>query len=379
MPGLNTLAVRSFDDGERGNRPLSPPVIRATTYEAPTAAEHARLFETGATTFYQRFGNPNAAAAAARVAELEGAEAALVFGSGMGAIATSLFTVLRSGDHVVAQDAIFDQTHRLLEGPLREFGVTTTFLDPRVPGAVERALRPETRLIYVETPSNPMLHVVPLAPLGRLARAHGVQLFVDSTFASPALQQPLAHGATLSLHSGTKYLGGHSDVMAGVASGSAELLARIRQMQILLGTVLAPDAAWLLLRGIRTLGLRVPRQAQTALALARYLAAHPAIAEVRYPFLEGFENGADARAQMSAGGGVITFRVRAGGDAAAAFVERLKLIVLATSLGGVESVAELPFDLDFVSPGAERAAWVRFSVGIEDEDDLRADLEQALA
>lgn len=376
--GFNTRAASGFPPATRGNRPLSPPVERATTFEAPTAAEHARLYHQGARTFYQRFGNPTTAAAAAKIAELEGAEAALVFSSGMGAISTSLMTVLRGGDHVVAQDAIFDQTHRFLAGPLKDLGVETTFLDPRVPGAVERALRPNTKLIYLETPSNPMLHVVPLAEHAALARQRGLLLFVDGTFASPALQQPLALGVSLSLHSATKYLGGHSDVMAGCASGATELIGRIREMQILLGTILAPDAAWLLLRGVRTLGLRIARQSRTAASLARYLAAHPAVADVRYPFLEGFDNEAAARAQMRAGGGMITFRIRAGGDAAARFVERLRHIVLATSLGGVESVVELPYDLDFTPDGGERPAWVRFSVGIEEEADLRADLEQAL-
>jgi len=376
--GFNTRAVAAHEPGTRANRPLSPPVHRSTTFEAASAEEHARLFHGGAPTFYQRFGNPTTAAAAGKIAELESAESALVFSSGMGAISTALLAVLRAGDHVVAQDAIFDQTHRMLAGPLAELGVETTFLDPRVPGAVERALRPNTKLIYLETPSNPMLHVVELAPLCALARTRGILLFVDGTFASPALQRPIALGASLSLHSATKYLGGHSDVMAGSAAGAAALVARIREMQILLGTVLAPDAAWLLLRGIRTLGLRVARQSRTAASLARYLAAHGAVAEVRYPFLDGFDNAAAARAQMSGGGGMITFRIRAGGDAAAAFVERLKLIVLATSLGGVESVIELPFDLDFVDPSGQRPAWVRFSVGLEDEADLRADLEQAL-
>jgi cystathionine beta-lyase/cystathionine gamma-synthase len=342
------------------------------------------LFLNGAATFYQRFGHPTAAAAAAKVAELEGAEAGLVFSSGMGAITTSLMAVLRGGDHVVAHTAIFDQTRRFLEGPLVGYGVTTTFVDARRVEAIDDASRPETRLVYLETPSNPLLQILDIGAAGKLVRARRVELFVDSTFASPFLQEPLALGATLVLHSGTKYLGGHSDLMCGAVAGRVDLIDRIRAMQILVGTVLDPQGAWLLLRSIKTLGVRVERQCANALAVARFLTRHPAVAEVRYPWLEGTAEEALARRQMRGGGCVVTFRLAGGRVAAARLVERLRLVAIATSLGGVETVAELPYDLDFEpdSWGSDDAelyrGFVRLSVGIEDLADILGDLGQAL-
>ncbi len=382
--GFNTKAVQTYGDGARRNRPHSVPIDRTTTFEAESADQHRRLFLGGAETFYQRFGHPTAAAAAAKVAELEGAEAGLVFSSGMGAITTSLMAVLRGGDHIVAHATIFDQTRRFLEGPLAGYGVTTTFVDARQVDAIKDALRPETRVVYLETPSNPLLQILDIGAAGELVRVRGSELFVDSTFASPYLQEPLALGATLVLHSGTKYLGGHSDVMCGVAAGRLELIRRIRTMQILIGTVLDPQGAWLLLRSIKTLGVRVERQCANAIAVARFLAGHPAVAEVRYPWLEGTTDEPLARRQMRGGGGVVTFRLAGGHAAAVRLVERLRLVAIATSLGGVETVAELPYDLDFEPDSwtpdeAERhRGFVRLSVGIEDREDLLRDLGQAL-
>jgi cystathionine beta-lyase/cystathionine gamma-synthase len=257
-------------------------------------------------------------------------------------------------------------------------GVAVTWVDPSDVEAVGVACTPATRLVYVESPSNPMLNIAPLRALGDLAMAQGVELWIDGTFASPVLQRPLDHGATLVLHSGTKFLSGHSDVMCGAAAGSAEVIARLRRMQILLGTVLAPDAAWLLLRGLRTIGVRVPRQSDTAFALAQFLVTHAAVAEVRYPLLAGDQGLSVAREQMRGGGGVITFRLHGERRVATAFLERLRLITIATSLGGIESVIELPFDLDFVDDKVSVPAWIRLSVGLEEVEDLRADLQQAL-
>ena len=237
-------------------------------------------------------------------------------------------------------------------------------------------------MIYVETPSNPLLDIVDIAAIAQEKRP-GIELYVDGTFGSPALQTPIALGATLALHSATKYLGGHSDVMGGVASGRRELIAHIREMQILLGTVMDPHAAWLLMRGIRTLGVRVRRQAETALALARKLSTHGAVASVSYPFLESDEGYAIASRQMRGGGGVVSFVVKGGVSAARRFADRLALIPIATSLGGVETIVELPYDLDFgegeLGPEGEKlGGTIRMSVGLEELDDLWADLSQAL-
>ena len=383
--GFDTRAVRVHNENGAGaNHPLSEPIVLATTYAAGTAANHKELYQNGSTTFYRRFGNPTAAAAARVIADLEGAEDAIVFGSGMGAIATALFAVLRTGDHVVASREIFAQTRVLLDTVLRGYGVETDFVDERDTATVAAHIRPNTKLIYLETPSNPLLHIADIAAVARHLRP-GIELFVDGTFASPALQTPLALGATLSLHSATKFLGGHSDVMGGVASGRRELVARLREMQILLGTVLDPHAAWLLLRGVRTLGVRVRRQAETALALARALAQHPAVEQVAYPYLETNPGYDVASRQMSGGGGgVVTFVPRGGARAGRRFADSLKLIPIATSLGGVETIVELPYDLDF-GEGMEQeteapfAGAIRMSVGLEHYADLWADIDQALA
>jgi len=361
---------------------LSEPIVLATTFAAGTAANHRELYQNGSTTFYRRFGNPTAAAAARVIADLEGADDAIVFGSGMGAISSALFAVLRAGDHVVASREIFAQTRTLLDTVLRGYGVETDFVDERDPANVASKINANTRLIYLETPSNPLLHVADIAAVARHVRP-GIELFVDGTFASPALQSPLALGATLSIHSATKFLGGHSDVMGGVASGRRELIARLREMQILLGTVMDPHAAWLLLRGVRTLGVRVRRQAETALALARALAKHPAVSSVSYPYLETDPGFAVASRQMRGSGGVVTLIPSGGVDAGRRFADALKLIPIATSLGGVETIVELPYDLDFGEANgdggtSEVAGAIRMSVGLEDFADLWADIDQAL-
>lgn len=382
--GLHTTTVQTHADGLHRNRPHVVPIDRSVTFEAASADEHRRLFRTGAEAFYQRFGHPTLAAAGRKIAQLEGAEDGLVFSSGMGAIATSLLAVLRGGDHVVAHSGTFDQTRKLLEGPLASLGVATTFVDARDPAEVRRWFRPTTRVLVVDSPSNPLLDVIDIRALAD-ARPRGVELFVDSTFASPVLQQPLALGATLALHSATKFLAGHSDLMAGAVAGRAELVGRIRAVQILLGTILDPQGAWLLLRGIKTLALRVERQSATALAVARYLARHPAVAEVRYPWLDGTREESLARCQMRGGGGVVTFRMVGGRDAAARLLDRLQLVAIATSLGGVETTAELPYDLDFDSDegdsvgAGEHRGFIRLSVGLEDVEDLLGDIDRALA
>jgi cystathionine beta-lyase/cystathionine gamma-synthase len=383
MPlGFDTQLVRVRANG--ANQPLSEPIVLATTYSAPSAVRHREMFQDGSTTFYRRFGNPTAAAAARLIADLEGAEEGIVFGSGMGGISTSLFAILRAGDHVIASQEVFAQTKTLLDTTLRGYGVETEFVDARVATNVTSRIRPNTRLIYVETPSNPLLHIVDIAAIAK-ALEPGIELYVDATFGSPALQSPIKLGATLSLHSATKFLGGHSDVLGGVAAGRRELISRIRDMQILLGTVQDPHAAWLLMRGVRTLGVRVRRQAETALALARKLSSHSVVESVFYPFLETDPGYAIASKQMLGGGGVVSFVVKGGTRGARRFADALTLIPIATSLGGVETIVELPYDLDFgADDGHDGTAetplggTIRMSVGLEDVNDLWADLDQAL-
>lgn len=287
---------------------------------------------------------------------------------------------------MVAQREIFAQTFTFLSRVMPSIGVDTDFVAGADPVAISEAIRPDTKLIYLETPSNPLLLLADVRTIAEIARERDVLLFVDSTFATPYLQTPLSMGASLVLHSGTKFLGGHSDVMCGVAAGGDELLAQIRETQLLVGNVLAPYAAWLLLRGVKTLAVRVQRQCENALALARLLSTRSGIRRVRYPFLEGTDQYRLATDQMRGGGGVVSFEVEGGLQAARAFADALQIIPIATSLGGVETVIEIPFDLDFgdqelgeaaeetgISPGL-----IRLSVGIEDIHDLAEDLEHGL-
>ena len=384
--GFHTKAAQTYHDGQRANRPLSIPIVQATTHQVESGEQLGQLFTAGADTFYTRFGNPTVTATARKAALLEGAQEALVFSSGMGAITTALLSVLKAGDHVVAQRDIFAQTFKFLDTIARDLGIATDFVDATDLAQITTAARPETALIYIETPSNPQLKVIDIRSVAAIARKRKVLLFVDSTFASPYIQNPLALGASLVLHSGTKFLGGHSDLLCGVAAGDAPLLARIKEVQILLGNIMDPHAAWLLLRSLKTLGVRVQRQCDTALELARFLDSRPEIARVHYPWLDSSPYCRLAHQQMRGGGGVLSFEMAGGGDAAHTFVDALRLIPTATSLGGVESIIEIPADLDFSSKelgaaGSEVAVdpgLVRLSVGLEDGEDLQADLERGL-
>lgn len=379
---FDTRAAKSYLDGRKEHRPLNHPIIQSTTFQAVDSRRLGRMFRNRSDGVYQRFGHPTAAAAASKVAELEGAEAGLAFSSGMGAITTAVLAALRPDRHVVAQRQIFDQTFTFLDRTARPLAAGIDFVEATDLEAVAAAIRPDTGLVYVETPSNPLLQVCDVAAIARLCRQRDILLFVDSTFASPYAQNPLALGANLVLHSGTKFLGGHSDVMCGFAAGDAALIGRIRDVQVLLGNVLDPHAAWLVLRGIKTLALRVQRQSDNALHIARFLESCNGVRAVHYPFLGSSPHFEVARRQMRCGGGVVSFEVDGGQSGARAFLDALELIPVATSLGGVETIVEIPHDLDFgpdqpggcaggISPGL-----IRLSVGIENAEDLIRDLRR---
>ncbi|MCZ6916596.1 MAG: aminotransferase class I/II-fold pyridoxal phosphate-dependent enzyme [Gemmatimonadetes bacterium] len=382
--GFNTQAVKTHLDGLRQHRPLGVPITQNTNFQFASSRALGEAFHDPhqAAAVYTRFGHPTLAAAEAKLARLEGGEAAVVFDSGMGAITASLLAVLAAGDHVVAQREIFAQTFTFLDEKARSLRIETSFVDATDLDAVTAAIRTQTRVVYIETPSNPLLRVADIAAVARIAASHGALLFVDGTFASPYLQNPLRWGADLVLHSGTKFLGGHADIMCGVAVGRSALVNQIRQTQVLLGGLLDPHAAWLLLRSIKTLGVRVQRQCDTALALARFLVQQDGIVQVHYPWLEGSAYVELARKQMRGGGGVVSFEVAGGLAGARRFVDVLRLIPVATSLGGVESVIEVPSELDFserelgaaASLTGIRPGLIRLSVGLEDVHDLEADL-----
>jgi len=371
----------------RAHRTLNAPLYLTTQWEGADLPELAGLFARDPDRgFYTRFGHPTIRLGEERIALLEGADDALLFASGMGAISTSLLAVLSAGDHVVAHRAIFAQTIEFLEHLARAAGIAVTFVDATDPQRVSDALRPNTRLVYLETPSNPIVDVLDVETLAAIARRHGALVFVDSTFAGPMIQRPLALGADLSLQSASKSLAGHADVLAGCVAGGAEIVARIRRMRVLTGPSLDPHACWLLLRGLQTLPLRVRAQSDTAWAVAQQLAASAVVSHVRHPFLDSHPACAVARRQMTSGGSMIAFAMHGGLESTRAFVRALRWIPLASSLGSVYTTLEVPEELDFAEEAiGERAAafamppgLVRLSVGSEALADVVRDIALGL-
>ncbi len=379
-----TLATRTYLDACDRARPLSDPICRGTVFEAPDLASLAQNYRGKEGEFYQRFGHPDENRLASKVAALEGGQSCAVFASGMAAVSTALLAHAAPGSHVIAGKQIFEQTEAILNWMAEGRGVKVSFVDTQSVGAIEAAIRAETRIIYIESPSNPHLTISDISAIAQLADENEALLFVDSTFATPVAQRPLALGASISLHSGTKFLNGHMDAMSGLAIGSETVIAPVRQLKQLLGGVLDPQASWLVQRGIKTLDVRMKKIFENALRIAAHLEASPQVAEVNYPFLKSHPGFEIAQKQMSGGGGVISFRLRGGKPAAVEFVDRLDLIHIASSLGGVESVIEIPGDLDWSSdsgvdnPSIEPGL-IRLSIGIESADDLIADIDQSLA
>lgn len=385
-----TLAVHLWaraDGRPRAHRTLNAPLYLTTQWEGADLPELAELFARDPDRgFYTRFGHPTIRLAEERIVALEGAEDALLFSSGMGAISTSLLAVLREGDHVVAHQAIFAQTIQFMEHLSAAAGVQVDFVDAAEPRRVAEALRTNTRLVYLETPSNPAIDVLDIRTLAGIAHGHGALVFVDSTFAGPLIQRPLQLGADLVLHSASKSLAGHADVLAGAAAGSAALVAGIRRMRVLTGASLDPHACWLLLRGMQTLPLRVRAQSETAGSLARLLESSPAVSHIRYPFLPSHPGHAVARRQMDLGGGMLSFALHGGLESTRRFVGALQWIPLASSLGSVYTTLEVPEELDFATEEiGERAAsfalppgLVRLSVGVEASGDIERDIKRGL-
>ena len=379
-----TKAVRGGTDLHKKNGPLVTPIYQTSTFEVTDNDQQVRATKTDM--FYTRYGNPTHTVAESSIADLENAEAALLFASGMGAITTSILALVKSGDHIVAQRDIYGGVTKFLTYWLPKLGVETTFVDSTEYDQHARAIRPNTTLLYLESPTNPTLRVIDLKKTAALAKQHGLTTLIDSTFATPINSRPAEFGIDVILHSGTKYFSGHSDLICGVAAGRADLIAKIKETRTTLGGTMDPHAAWLLLRGIKTLAVRVQRQNDNALRIAQFLAGHAKVASVHYPFLEGHPQRALAMDQMSGGGGVLSFEVEGSGEETRQVVESLNLFTLAPSLGGVDSLVTIPVNTSHAMISAEHRATmgvteqlVRLSVGIESVDDLIADLAEALA
>lgn len=382
---LQTRAMHAGDDLNPLHS-VSPPIVQSATFELQSAAHGAELSAaTAPAELYTRWGNPTTKQAEAIVADLEGGEAALAASSGMGAISATVLSQLQSGNHVVAGKSLYAGATELLAEILPRFGVETTFVDQSDLGAVRAALRPSTRLLYVETVTNPTLQVADLDGLAAIARQAKITSIIDNTFATPINARPIEHGFDLVVHSVTKYLNGHSDITGGVVVGPRAALDRIWFHAKILGPSISPFESWLLLRGLRTLGLRMERHNRNGLAVARYLRKHAKVAHVHYPGLENHLQHALARRILGGFGGMVSFELKGGVEAGRRFVESVGLIKLAVSLGGVESLVNhsastthsmIPREVRLA--GGITDGLVRLSVGIEDEEDLIADLAQAL-
>jgi cystathionine beta-lyase/cystathionine gamma-synthase len=378
-----TEAVRGGTNLSRKNGPLATPIYQTSTFEVTDNEQQLRATPTDM--FYTRYGNPTNTVAEKAVAELEGADAALVFSSGMNAITTTIMALLKSGDHIVAQRDIYGGTNKFLTQWLPNFGVETTFVDTVEYDQHENAIRPNTKLLYLESPTNPTLRVVDLKRVAAIGKQHRLLTMLDSTFATPINQRPIEFGIDLVMHSGTKYFAGHSDLICGIIAGPADLIEQIHNTRTTLGGNMDPHAAWLLLRGIKTLALRVQRHNLNALRVAQFLVKHPKVRSVNYPLLAGHPQHRLALEQLQGGGGMVSFEVDGSGEDACRLSEALKLFTLAPSLGGVDSLVSIPVLTSHAMISAQDRAkmgvteqLIRLSVGIENADDLIADLEQAL-
>jgi cystathionine beta-lyase/cystathionine gamma-synthase len=380
---LDTTAIRA---GRSANgTSLAAPLWASSVWTSPSL-DHARKAAVGARAacFYGRFANPTVTAFEEAIATLEGAEAALAFASGMGAVSAVILALCSAGDHVVAQRQIYSGTQMFLQTAAARFGIETTFVDGTEPGAFAAAVRPgKTMLVLAETPANPLMSLVDLDELGAISGPFKV---VDSTFATPCLQQPLRHGVDIVLHSATKGIAGHNDATLGVIAGEQELMSDIWRYAVLHGATPSPADALNALRGIRTLPIRLARQSATALRLARFLESHPAVAGVNYPGLESHPQHELATRQMSDFGGVLSFDLAGGVESGRRFLEAVSLAQMATSLGGPETLVTSPALTTHAGLGPEELlaagitpGLIRVSVGLEHEDDLIADFTQALA
>jgi len=333
---------------------------------------------------YTRWSNPTITAAERKIAELESAEDCAVFSSGMAAISTAIISLVSPGDHIVSIRDLYGGTVELLSNLMTKFEVLTTFVEATNTGEMESAVRDNTKLLFLETPTNPTLKLVDLSKVAEIAKRNDAKVLVDNTFATPYNQQPLRFGCSLVIHSATKYLAGHNDVTAGAAAGSEELIEPMKKLRRILGAVLDPHGAWLMLRGMKTLSLRMEKHNANGQKVAEYLEAHPKVERVYYPGLSTHPQHSLAKRQMKGFGGVLSFELKGNLNRAVKFVDNLKLALIAPSLGGTETLVSQPSTVShyFMNPDERRKAGIsdsliRLSLGIEDPEDIISDLAQA--
>jgi methionine-gamma-lyase len=384
-PGRGTTFVHGGDEHDPHTGAVSTPIYQVSTFAFKSAEHGAACFageEDGY--IYSRLSNPTVEVFEKKMAYLEGTDDALAFASGMAAIHNLLCHVAHGG-HVVSGDTVYGGTFALLEHLLPKLGIEVVFVDTTSMGNIERAMRPNTKLVFLETPANPTLAVTDIAAAAELAHAHDALLVVDNTFPTPYLQRPIEHGADVTLHSCTKYVGGHGDAVSGAYCGTQEFIDESREWRTDIGGVIAPFQSWLLLRGLKTLHLRVERSQANARALARFLDNHPKVERVRYPGLESHPQHEVVKKQMNGPGGILSFDVVGGVEAGARLINSVRLMTVAVSLGDCATLIEHPASMTHSTMSPDDQArygitpgLVRIAAGVEDADDLLADIEQAL-
>jgi cystathionine gamma-synthase len=388
------FSTRAVHAGEVRNKPyhtLTTPIVQTSTFTFDDTTDLTDFMEAhmwgdeSERTEYGRYGNPTLAAVERKLADLDGGEAALLFSSGMAAVTVTLLTLLSSGTHLVMTDDCYRRTRQFITKFLDRYGVEATQVPVGDYEALEAAIRPDTRVLLSESPTNPYLRVVDVPRLVEIALRHQLKTVIDSTFATPINQRPLEFGVDLVVHSATKYLGGHNDLLAGVVIGSDYLIAGLRETQGMVGAISDPNTAYLLLRGLKTLDLRVTRQNETGLKVARFMEGHPVVRRVYFPGLPSHPDHAIACEQMSGYGGVISFELDADLEATGRFIDALQIPYIGPSLGGVESLVGQVSLVSYYELSSEERAeigisdnLVRLAVGIESADDIIADLAQAL-
>jgi cystathionine gamma-synthase len=388
--GGKSLSTRAIHAGEPRTKyadSLTTPIVQTSTFTFKNSKAIEDYTKKGKEHFeYGRYGNPTAKIAEARLADLEGAEDCVVFSSGMSAITTTILSLVQSGDHIVITDDSYKKTLEFCKSYLKQFGIECTIVPFGNYEVLEKAIKKNTRFIFSESPTNPYLNIFDLVRIKKIARKHNVLTLIDSTFSTPFNQRPIEFGMDVVLHSLTKYLAGHNDILAGAVLGKEELVEKVRNLHKSMGGLIDPHCCYLLLRGLKTFPLRVERQNESGLKVARFLETHPRVQKVYYPFLESHRQYEIARQQMTGGGGVVTFEIKGNLSTAKRFLDALKLIYIGPSLGGVESLITHPAMVSYYDY-TRKARYelgltdtlFRLSVGIEDVDDLIADLDRALA
>jgi len=389
--GFSTQAVHAGEQRDNHYHSLTTPIVQTALYVFHDTADmvdyQKQMMTRGEADReeYGRYGNPTVQAVERKLAALEGGETALLFATGMCAVTSTLLTLLSAGDHLILTSDCYRRTRQFCQTFLKRLGITTTLVPPGDYAAMEAALQPNTKLIFSESPTNPYLRVLDLPRAVDIARQNHLTLIVDSTFATPVNQRPIEFGVDLVIHSATKYLGGHNDLLAGAVVGPWELLAEIKKSRDVLGGITGPQDAYLLLRGLKTLALRVQRHNENGIRVAQFLEGHPKVRRVYYPGLPSHPDHAVAQEQMTGFGGVVSFEIEGDLESTGAFVDALRLPCIGPSLGGVESLVEQPALQSYYELTTEQRRQagisnelVRYALGIEDTDDLIADLKQAL-